>query len=57
MEPVLIAVTPAQNMIQSRKIIRFRHHKQRLSFLTLFVVYQNKTKKKSLLQPTSITQV
>jgi len=28
----------------SREIIRFRHHKQRLSCLTLSVVYRNETK-------------
>jgi len=54
-EPVLTAVTPAQNVIQSREIIRFRHHKQRLSCLTVSVVYRNK--KKTLLRPTSIMQV
>jgi hypothetical protein len=41
-EPVLTTVTPAQNVIQSREIIRFRHNKQRLSCLTVSIVYRKK---------------
>jgi hypothetical protein len=43
-EPVLTTFTPAQNVIQSGEITRFRHHKQRISCLTVSVVYRNKTK-------------
>ena len=35
-------VTPAQSVMQSREIIRFRHHKQRLSCLRISVVCRNK---------------
>jgi hypothetical protein len=43
-EAYIIAVTPAQKVIQNCEITHFRRHKQRLSCLTVSVVDRSKIK-------------